>query len=574
MLSDALSYLSAFSRHGLAPMWRQRAGEATLADVLERRVRERPDALALELRDTQLTYRELWRQAMAALAELQRLGACPGDVVALIGKNSLGYVAALLGAARGGITLALVHPELRGEPLRQALEVVGAKRALCEAGLVAGARSAAPGLRLAGFDPASRAPFKGQPAAGPRAGATHDFALVYTSGTTGLPKACRLPHSRVLAAACMFGAPLFDFKQGDKLLCPLPLFHGSPLMLGLGSCLVTGTPLLLERHFSASELLAVAAEKSATALLYVGDLGRMLLATEPSHRDRRHGLRVAVGNGMAADVWPRFQERFGIEHVREFYAATESPVGLFNWSGRVGSVGNLPYSWMFGLRLARVSPEGELLRDARGRLIECGVDEPGELLVRARRSGLGVYHGYVDARETEARLVRDAFRRGDALFRTYDLLRRDRDGFFYFVERGGDSYRFRGENVAVSQVERELLAIPGVREALVAGVEVAGVDGRVGLAALVCEPGFEVARLESLAARLPRSALPRFVRVVEELPRTASLKLRRRAVAEWHPELGSGSTSGNGASWVLDGGRYRPLEPETLRDIATGALRL
>jgi fatty-acyl-CoA synthase len=197
------------------------------------------------------------------------------------------------------------------------------------------------------------------------------------------------------------------------------------------------------------------------------------------------------------------------------------------------------------------------------------VDEPGELLVRARLKGVGVYHGYVDVAESEARLVRDAFQPGDALFRTRDVLRRDRDGFYYFVERGGDSYRFRGENVAVSLVERELLATPGVREALVTGVDVAGQDGRVGLAALVCDVDFDIARVEALSARLPRSALPRFVRSLPELPRTASLKLRRRALAAegFEPEL-------SGAMWVLDAGRYRVLDSAAYRDIVSGKLRL
>ncbi len=340
-------------------------------------------------------------------------------------------------------------------------------------------------------------------------------------------------------------------------------------MLGLGTCLVTGTPLILQRRFSASELLSVARRSSATALLYVGDLGRMLLATPESSDDRAHALRVAVGNGMAADVWPRFQQRFGVERVREFYAATESPVGILNLSGRVGSVGNLPYAWMFGLKLARLTAEGELLRDARGRLVECEPDEPGELLVRARQSGVGMYHGYVDAGATEARLVRDAFAPGDVLFRTHDVLRRDREGFYYFVERGGDSYRFRGENVGVAQVERELLTLPGVREAAVTGVEVPGHDGRAGLAALVGDASFDVALLESLAARLPRSALPRFVRLLAELPRTASLKLRRRALAAegFEPDL-------SGEMWVLDGPHYRRLDREAHRDILSGKLRL
>jgi fatty-acyl-CoA synthase len=443
---------------------------------------------------------------------------------------------------------------------------------LCEEPLLAAVR-ASTALPVSSFDSERRDPWW-QPASLSVPFAAdrkrRDFALVYTSGTTGMPKACRLPHSRVLAAACLFGAPLFDFRSNDKLLCALPLHHGSPLMLGLAVCLVTGTPLVLERRFSASRFFEVAARSGATALLYVGDLGRLLLSTPPSESDRRHQLRLAVGNGMAEDVWLRFQDRFGIATVREFYAATESPVGIFNFSGRTGSVGNLPYAWMFGLKLARLDERGELLRDARGRLVQAAVGEPGELLVRARQSGLGVYHGYVDGAATEARLVRSAFRDGDVMFRTGDVLRRDREGFYYFVERRADGYRFRGENVSAAQVERELLGLPGVSGAVVTSVELPGYDGRLGVALIVPAPGFDVAALSALRDRLPRSALPRFVRLVTELPRTSSLKLKRH---DWAKE-GVDPTRIADPLWLLRDGAYRKLDAAAYDDVLRGRARL
>lgn len=568
MVADALRYLTAFGRGGLLPFARQLAGDATLADVVGRWARKRPEALALEVDDEAFNYRELDELSRAAAAHLSSLGAKSGDVVALVGGNSVAYVALLLGAARRGVTLALVHPELGGEPLAQAFSVAGATRVLCEQALRETVAAVAP-LPVATFDPFVRAPFSAAGAsrfAPDRA--KRELALVYTSGTTGLPKACRLPHARVLAAACLFGAPLYDFRAGDKLLCVLPLHHGSPLMLGLGACLVTGTPLRLERRFSATELTAVAARSGATALLYVGDLGRMLLATPPSERDRQHRLRLAVGNGMAPDVWSAFQERFGVAQVREFYAATESPVGLLNLSGRIGAVGNLPYAWMFGLKLVRFdSATGELLRDARGELVECADDEPGELLVRARERGIGVYHGYVNPADTEARLVRSG---AGVSFRTGDVLRRDRDGFYYFVERRGDSYRFRGENVSVQLVERELSALAGVSAAVVMGVNVPGYDGQVGLAVLVSDADFDPSRVAALSTRLPRSALPRFLRLTNELPRTASLKLKRRELAL----QGVDPTRLTDALWLWCDGAYVRLTSETYRDILNGKQRL
>jgi fatty-acyl-CoA synthase len=569
---EILQYLTGLLRGGLVPFARQAMGDVTLADVVARAARERPNDLALQVGEERLTYAELDRAASAAAARLVALGLVSGDVAALVGRNSSAYVAWLLGGARLGITLALAHPELSGEPLRHALSAAGASLVLCEGELLEGARVATT-LPVWPFEPERGDAWWSAAVPAPAFAAErgrYDFARVFTSGSTGLPKACRLPHSRVLAAACLFGAPLFDYRASDKLFCPLPLHHASPLMLGLAACLVTGTPLVLQRRFSASDFLLTAERSGATVLLYVGDLGRILLATPESERDRRHALRLAVGNGMAADVWPKFQQRFAIAQVREFYAATESPVGMFNLSGQIGSIGNLPPAWMFGLKLARLAPDGELARDARGRLIECDADEPGELLVRARRSGLGVYHGYVDPAATEARLVRSAFRDTDVYFRTGDVLRRDRNGFYYFVERRGDSYRFRGENVSAVQVERELLGLPGVLFAQVTSVPLPGYDGRVGVAVLVPGEGFDLTRLEALRDRLPRTALPRFVRLVEELPRTSSLKLKRQAWGDdgVDPERVTDPLS------VLIEGKYRRLDAVTYRDVIDGRVRL
>jgi fatty-acyl-CoA synthase len=225
---------------------------------------------------------------------------------------------------------------------------------------------------------------------------------------------------------------------------------------------------------------------------------------------------------------------------------------------------------MFGLKLARLDEQGELLRDARGRLVEAAVDEPGELLVRARQRGLGVYHGYVDSSASEARLLRSAFRDGDVMFRTGDVLRRDRDGFYYFVERRADGYRFRGENVSAVQVERELQALPGVVSALVTSVQLPGYDGRVGVALIVPAHDFDVARLSALNQRLPRPAVPRFVRLVDELPRTSSLKLKRQL---WAAE-GVDPARSQRPIWVLLDGAYRKLDAVAYDDVLHGRVRL
>ena len=216
-------------------------------------------------------------------------------------------------------------------------------------------------------------------------------------------------------------------------------------MLVLCTCLVNRYPLVLEPRFSASRLLSVAAHSGATALLYVGDLGRLLLATPESPADRSHALRVAVGNGMAPEIWQKFQARFGIDSVREFYAATESPVGIFNLSGRVGSVGNLPYAWMFG-RSSCSRRRRQLRATPRA---PCEARREPESCWCAPRTGLGVYHARRPPRDRSARRA-DAFT-PRALVSHLRLLKATAAASTYFVERWGDGFRFR-VNVSVSPV--------------------------------------------------------------------------------------------------------------------------
>src|SRR5881396_651480 len=287
------------------------------------------------------------------------------------------------------------------------------------------------------------------------------------------------------------------------------------------------------RRFSASAFLDDVRRHQAVAFVYVGELCRYLLRLPPTPRDRDHRLRVAAGAGLRPDIWTAFRERFGIARIIEMYGATEGNVALHNADGRVGSVGKPHPMLEDTVRLARFDlARGELVRGPDGFCIPCAPSEPGELLGRV--GGAMEYDGYTDRAASERKLVHDAFTRGDAWFRTGDLLRQDADGYYYFVDRIGDTFRWKGENVATQEVADVLCGAPGVTEANVYGVEVPGEDGRAGMAALVLAGGarFDGAALHARAERhLPAYARPAFVRLVSEMDVTGTLKQRKLALA-------------------------------------------
>jgi fatty-acyl-CoA synthase len=196
-------------------------------------------------------------------------------------------------------------------------------------------------------------------------------------------------------------------------------------------------------------------------------------------------VRVAVGNGLRADIWEEFQRRFDIPLIREFYSATEAPGVIINITGKVGSIGHVPFRRLSAMKLARYDVEqDELIRGADGFCVECGADEVGELLIELKenpKSALGDFRGYTDPEATRKKQLHDVFRKGDRYFRSGDLMRFDANDYFYFVDRIGDTFRWRAKRPTA---EAEDQSRPGIKSATVVGVSVPGAEAPRGLAAL------------------------------------------------------------------------------------------
>jgi fatty-acyl-CoA synthase len=299
--------------------------------------------------------------------------------------------------------------------------------------------------------------------------------------------------------------------------------------MAVGAALLSGGSLVISRRFSAKRFWSDCTQHDVTAVQYIGELCRYLL-NSPTHPDeRRHKIRLALGNGLRPEVWKPFQDRFGISRIIEFYGATEANMAIFNLEGRVGAVGHLPnfVRRALGVEIARFDVDAqEVLRGAEGFCLPARADEPGELLLRVSKTAR--FEGYTDAAATQKKILRDVFRKGDVYFRTGDLLRIDEDGFYYFVDRIGDTFRWKGENVSTSEVAEVLSVATGIEEANVYGVEIPGTDGRAGMAAIVTNDEFDLENLGRVVTEgLASYARPIFLRILPKMEITGTFKHRK-----------------------------------------------
>jgi fatty-acyl-CoA synthase len=274
-----------------------------------------------------------------------------------------------------------------------------------------------------------------------------------------------------------------------------------------------------------------------TLFMYIGELCRYLVNCPPHPQERAHRLRLCCGNGLRPDIWTEFQSRFAIPLILEFYAATESNVTLFNVEGRPGAVGRIPWflASRFQTKIVRFDVERQaLIRDPLGRCEEAAPAEVGEAIGRIFQDPSkpgGRFEGYSNTADNDAKIMRDVFEEGDSWFRSGDLMRRDAEGYFYFIDRIGDTFRWKGENVSTTEVSEVICAFVGIHEANVYGVAVPGHEGRAGMAAIVCEEDLNLTDLRSyLVAHLPDYARPLFLRIRGEIDATATFKQRKIAL--------------------------------------------
>ncbi|MBI1261686.1 MAG: long-chain-acyl-CoA synthetase [Rhizobiales bacterium] len=564
----------------------------TYADTIEQLAAKKGDNIALIYEDRKINYRDFNAAANRYANWLLSQGVKKGDVVALLMENRPEYIIAWLGIVKVGATAALINSNLIGAPLAHSLNISNADHLVLGAELTDSYGAVTEQLErpmatwvtggqaqgLNDLDAALAA----QPDVLPkdvRKGLTSaDNALyIYTSGTTGNPKAARISHARMLTMMVSWASNV-NATEKDCMYSVLPLYHSAGGVCAVGTVLTVGGSLVIRRRFSASEFWDDAHKYKPTLFQYIGELLRYLNNTPPHPLERHHNFRIFAGNGLRPEVWKPFQERFKIPRIMEFYGATEGNIAMMNYDGTVGAIGRIP-PWAekrLPVVLVKFDVENEVpVRGPDGFCIKCDFGEPGEALgeIQDDETQTLRFEGYAKKEETEKKILHDVFRKGDKYFRSGDLLRKDKLGYFYFVDRIGDTFRWKGENVATSEVAEVISTFPGASEANVYGVAVPGTDGRAGMVSLVTGPDFDFARFRAhLEKNLPDYARPLFVRVQPEMEITGTFKHRKVELVKegFNPDEIAEPLYFNSAAE----GKFVPLDQALYSQICGGQLKL
>ena len=517
-------------RGALTGLLARPSSKKSIGTVFQERAARYGDRIFLKFGDQQLTYRDANAAANRYAGVLAARGVGQGDVVGIMLRNSPNAVLAMLATVKCGAVAGMLNYHQRGEVLAHSLGLLKAKVLIAETDLVSAvAESGGTGTtetltvedleRYAVSAPATN------PASASAVQAKDTAFYIFTSGTTGFPKASVMTHRRWLAALAAFGGLGLRLHSSDTLYCCLPLYHNNALTVALSSVINSGSTLLLGKSFSASRFWDEVIAGDATAFIYIGEICRYLLNQPPKPTDRAHKVRVIAGNGLRPEIWNEFTKRFGIARVCEFYASSEGNTAFINIFNVPQTTGISPTP----LAYVEYDPDtGAPLRDENGRVRRVPAGEPGLLISQVNK--LQPFDGYTDKESSEKKLVRNAFREGDCWFNSGDVMSPQGMGHAAFVDRLGDTFRWKGENVATTQVEAALASDGSVEECTVFGVEVPDTGGRAGMAAVKLRDGAEfdgqsVAR--AVYSQLPAYALPLFVRVVPSLEHTTTFKSRK-----------------------------------------------
>ncbi|XP_054476057.1 hsFATP2a_ACSVL_like domain-containing protein [Anoplopoma fimbria] len=554
-----------------------------------------PSKILLHFEGREYTYGEVDKQSNKVARALQAEARLKeGDAVALFLANEPSFVWTWLGLAKLGCPAALLNFNIRSKSLLHCFSCCGAKVIIASQELQDAVEEVLPTLREQGISvfllsetcniqginslsdkisQASDQPMSQDLRANINIRSTALY--IYTSGTTGLPKAAVVTHERVWAASFIQAA--CGVTSDDIFYINLPLYHSAGFLIGLIGGMERGLTIVLRRKFSASQFWVDCRKYNVTVMQYIGETMRYLCNTPRNDNEKNHRVRVAIGNGVRTDVWSEFLDRFGDIKVRELYAATEGNIGFINYTSKIGAVGrvNFVHKFFFPYTLIKFDTEKEEpVRNSEGLCIEAATGETGLLVGRVtRRSPFVGYAG--NQQQTEKKRLRDVMKKGDLYFNTGDLLRFDDMKFVYFQDRVGDTFRWKGENVATSEVADILTMANSISEANVYGVKVEGHEGRIGMAALTLKEGEDFDCLHAykqVVNYLPAYARPRFIRIQPCLEMTGTFKMKKVKLVE----EGFNPAHIEDPLYFLDSEKkmYVPLTEDIYRAIACREIKL
>ncbi|VVO86133.1 Crotonobetaine/carnitine--CoA ligase [Pseudomonas fluorescens] len=554
-----------------------------------------PDGPALLQGDVTLSYSEVNQWANRIAHHLIGQGIGKGDVVAVFIENRPELLVTILAVAKVGAISALLNTSQTRDTLVHSVnlvapvaiivgeELVPAYLAVRERVSIKAARtwfvadqdtSRQPGIAPEGFinlmtvslDDASD-----NPASSQQIFFDDPCFYIYTSGTTGLPKAGVFKHGRWMRSSASFGMIALDMRPEDVVYCTLPLYHATGLCVCWGSAVSGASGFAIRRKFSASQFWNDARKYRATTIGYVGELCRYLVDQPPSSEDSRHDVKKMIGNGLRPGAWSEFKTRFAVNHICELYAASDGNIGFTNILNFDNTIGFSLMSWEL---VAYDHDSGAPIRQANGLMRKVAKGEQGLLL--AKIDDKAPLDGYTDPQKTAKVVLEDVFEKGDRYFNTGDLLRNIGFGHAQFVDRLGDTYRWKGENVSTTEVENILLQHPLISEAVAYGVEIRNTNGRAGMAAITPAESLATLDFSELLAfareQMPAYAVPLFLRVKVKMETTGTFKYQKTRLKD--EAFDPGKTGDDPIyAWLPGTQTYVQVTEQLLSDIHGGKYR-
>jgi len=553
-----------------------------------------PDHNAIVFEGQSVTWREFNELANRYANYLSDEGVTRGDTVSLMMDNRIEFLAMIVALNKLGAVGSLINNNLHGLSLNHCVTVTKSKKFIFGSEVAEAVNEIKGDLNIAegsdyyvipdggnstGINWAKNLTEASAEASADNPASTGETTIgetamyIFTSGTTGLPKAAVMSNRRFLMASDMVAKAGLKCTEKDRLYICLPLYHGTGLMIGVGAAWASGASIFVRRRFSASSFLNEVREHNCTCFVYIGELCRYLVNTEAGANDHKNPLRAMIGNGMRPDVWMDFKNRFKVNRIIEFYGASEGNVSFANLLNKDLTVG------MTSAEVALVKYDvhnDEIVRNELGFCIEVEDGAPGLLLGKITPDT--VFEGYTDPDASEKKIIRNALEQGDAWFNSGDLMKTVDVGFdlgyphYQFVDRVGDTFRWKSENVSTNEVGEIINGFEQVKFCNVYGVAIPGADGRAGMAAITLADGVDTLDLPRLAAyldhELPSYAVPVFIRIQPEIDVTGTFKMVKGDLREQGYDI----DAFDDPVYVLAPGSdaYQPLDAELLAQIRAG----
>uniref|UniRef100_T2MBA0 long-chain-fatty-acid--CoA ligase n=1 Tax=Hydra vulgaris TaxID=6087 RepID=T2MBA0_HYDVU len=525
----------------------------TIADIFQENAAKNPDKYIFESIDTgeKITYRQAAVLSNKMANIFFEAGYRKGDVVGLLMENCVEYIPIWIGLTQIGIVVSLMNYNLRGESLKHCFISAECKAVIYSLemdAVLSGISSQMNieyycyGSKVSSINNSKHLNTLLASAAEYAPPKPLDLSLqdkmifIFTSGTTGLPKAAVIRGTRFYFMASGIGGNI-NATSEDKVYNTLPMYHSNGGIAIACFPILFSATMIIRKKFSASKFFEDCYKSEATVINYIGETCRYLLATPVVSFESQHKVRVAVGNGLRASIWTQFTSRFNIPLIAEFYGSTEGNANMINVCNRVGAVGfsSVLLPRAYPIKLVKVNKEtGEIIRGSNGLAVSPQCGEPGELCGKIRKDVVGQFDGYLNKESTQKKIAHDIFSKGDSVFMTGDVLIQDEEGFFYFQDRLGDTFRWKGENVSTNEVEGIMTNLLNMTEVCVYGVEIPGNDGKAGMA-IINDPNRKV-NIDSLPQQLgyslPEYARPVFIRLSHQIPKTTTFKFQKEPLRD------------------------------------------